>query len=68
MQDLHQHKRTVTDLDWSADDSMLATTANDGGVCLWLAAQGALVRRSLYFSRRLLQVCSTSDSQHSMPS
>ena len=43
MQELHLHKRPVPDLDWSPDNLLLASAAEDGGVCLWRAENGQLV-------------------------
>lgn len=37
------HKRPVPDIDWSPDNLMLASVAEDGGVCLWQVDSGQLV-------------------------
>ncbi|KAK9805830.1 hypothetical protein WJX73_005036 [Symbiochloris irregularis] len=44
LHDLCQHKRPVCDIDWSPDNLLLASAADDGGVCLWRAEDGALLR------------------------
>ena len=38
------HKRSVADIDWSPDNLLLASVAEDGGVCLWQAHSGQLVQ------------------------
>ena len=35
--------RPVTDIDWSPDNLLLASVAEDGGVCLWQVESGQLV-------------------------
>ena len=37
------HKRPVPDIDWSPDNLLLASVAEDGGVCLWEVDSGQLV-------------------------
>ena len=47
MQELSLHKRSVADVDWSPDNLLLASAAEDGGVCLWQVDGGQLVRFSI---------------------
>eukprot|EP00887_Chlorella_sp_A99_P002134 scaffold21.g2134.t1 len=42
---LRGHANNVVDLDWSADDSRLATASIDNSVLVWEAASGAQLRR-----------------------
>ena len=43
VQELCLHKRSVPDMDWTPDNLMLASVAEDGGVCLWQVDTGQLV-------------------------
>lgn len=45
LQELRLHKRMVADLDWSPDNLLLASVAEDGGMCLWQVDSGQPVSR-----------------------
>ena len=48
LQELHEHKGPVTDLDWSQDSSLLLSVSEDCHAALWNASLGSLVRTLRY--------------------